>query len=55
MNEFEKCLKNRRIVAIEPTPEMLQKEMENAKYDLSKAEDEGSPTLKGGVSLLVSQ
>jgi len=39
MNEFEKCLKNRRIVVIEATPEMLEKEMENAKYDLSKAED----------------
>ena len=39
MNEFERCLKNRRIVAIEPSREMLQKEMENAKYDLAKAED----------------
>ena len=39
MNEFERCLKNRRIVAIEPNREMLQKEMENAKYDLSKAKE----------------
>ncbi len=39
MNEFERCLKNRRILIIEPTREMLQKEMENAKYDLSKADD----------------
>ena len=39
MTEFERCLKNRRIVTIEPTVEMLQKEMENAKYDLSKPEE----------------
>ncbi len=39
MNEFEKCLKNRRIVRIEPTREMLLKEMGNAEYDLSKADN----------------
>ena len=39
MSEFEKCLKNRRILRIEPTREMLVKEMDNAEYDLSKAGD----------------
>ena len=39
MSEFENCLKNRGILRIEPTREMLCKEMDNAEYDLSKADD----------------
>lgn len=38
MNEFEDCLKNGRIIKIEPTGEMIVKEMTNAEYDLSRAE-----------------
>ena len=39
MNEFEKCLKERRIVTIEASREMIEKELEGAKYDLSSAEE----------------
>ncbi len=39
MNEFEKCLKDRRIIKIEPTSEMMVKEMTSAEYDLTRAEE----------------
>jgi uncharacterized protein (UPF0332 family) len=39
MNEFERCLKERRILAIEASREMIEKELEGAKYDLSSAEE----------------
>ena len=39
MNEFERCLKERRIVTIEASREMIEKELEGAKYDLSSAEE----------------
>jgi len=34
MNEFERCLKERRIVAIKATREMIEKELKGAEYDL---------------------
>ena len=39
MNEFEKCLKERRILKIDASDEMIQKEIEGAKYDLSSGEE----------------
>ncbi len=39
MNEFEKCLEDRRVIRVKPTREMLDKEMTNAEYDLSRAGD----------------
>ena len=39
MNEFERCLKDRRVLAIKPSGEMIEKELEGAKYDLSSAEE----------------
>lgn len=39
MNDFEKCLKNRRIIKTEPNSDMIGKEITNAEYDLSKAGD----------------
>jgi uncharacterized protein (UPF0332 family) len=39
MNEFEICLKERRILKIEASNEMIKKEVEGAKYDLLSAEE----------------
>lgn len=39
MNDFEKCLKERRILKIDASNEMIKKEIEGAKYDLSSAEE----------------
>ncbi|MCK4718105.1 MAG: HEPN domain-containing protein [Thermoplasmata archaeon] len=39
MNEFERCLKDRRILKFFASPEMVQKEMDSAEYDLMHAED----------------
>ena len=39
MNEFERCLKERRILKIDTSNEMIKKEIEGAKYDLSSAEE----------------
>ena len=38
-NEFERCLKERRIVALKATREMIEKELKGAEYDLSSAEE----------------
>ena len=38
MNEFDKCLKDRRLVRFEASPEMIKKEMDSAEYDLLKSE-----------------
>ena len=38
MNEFDKCLKDRRLVRFEASPEMIEKEMDSAEYDLLKSE-----------------
>ena len=37
MNEFERCIKERRLVKIKPSKEMIQKEVESAEYDLERA------------------
>jgi uncharacterized protein (UPF0332 family) len=37
MNEFERCIKERRLVKIKPSKEMIQKELESAEYDLERA------------------
>ena len=39
MNDFEKCLNERRIIKIDASNEMIKKEIEGAKYDLSSAEE----------------
>lgn len=39
MNEFEKCIKERRLVKMDVTDEMIEKEIEGAKYDLMRAEE----------------
>jgi uncharacterized protein (UPF0332 family) len=44
MNEFERCIKESRLVKIKPSKEMIQKEVESAEYDLERARnslDEG--------------
>jgi uncharacterized protein (UPF0332 family) len=37
MNDFERCVKERRLVKIKPSKEMIQKELESAEYDLERA------------------
>lgn len=39
MNEFERCLKERRIVTMKASREMIEKELKGAEYDLSSAEE----------------
>jgi uncharacterized protein (UPF0332 family) len=39
MKEFDKCLKNRQIIKVRPSHEMITKEIESAKYDLQSAEE----------------
>ena len=39
MNEFERCLKERRILKFDASREVIEKELEGAKYDLSSAEE----------------
>jgi len=44
MNDFERCIRERRLIKIKPSNEMIQKEVESAKYDLQRARnsiDEG--------------
>ena len=37
MNDFERCIKERRLVKIKPSNEMIQKELDSAEYDLKRA------------------
>ena len=37
MNDFERCVKERRLIKIKPSNEMIQKEIESAEYDLERA------------------
>ena len=37
MNEFERCLRERRLTKIKPSKEMIKKELESAEYDLQRA------------------
>ena len=37
MNDFVRCIKERRLTKIKPSKEMIQKEVESAKYDLERA------------------
>ena len=39
MSEFERCLKERRLLKIELSYRMIEKELEGAKYDLMRAEE----------------
>jgi uncharacterized protein (UPF0332 family) len=39
MSDFERCLKERRLLQVEASPEMLSKEMGSAGYDLGRAAD----------------
>ncbi len=39
MNEFKRCIKERRILKIDASNVMIKKEIEGAKYDLSSAEE----------------
>ena len=37
MNDFERCVKERRLITIKPSKEMIQKEVDSAEYDLERA------------------
>jgi uncharacterized protein (UPF0332 family) len=37
MNDFERCIKERRLTKIKTSNEMIQKEVESAEYDLERA------------------
>ena len=37
MNDFERCIKERRLTKIKSSKEMIQKEVESAEYDLERA------------------
>lgn len=39
MSDFDACLKNGKLVKVEPSIEMVKKEIENAGYDLKRAEE----------------
>lgn len=39
MNDFERCLNNRKIIRIKSNKEIVDKEIQDAKYDLNKAEE----------------
>ena len=39
MNEFNRCLEQGRIVKIQPEKEMIDKEIESARYDLQSAQE----------------
>jgi uncharacterized protein (UPF0332 family) len=44
VNDFERCIKERRLIKIKPSTEMIQKEVESAEYDLERARN----SLDGG-------
>jgi len=37
MDDFERCIKERRLIKIKPSEEMIQKELDSAEYDLERA------------------
>jgi len=39
MSEFERCLRERRLIKAEPDPRAIRKELETAGYDLASAEE----------------
>jgi len=39
MNEFEKCLNERKIVKMNASKEVIYKEFENAMYDLARSKE----------------
>ncbi len=44
MNDFERCIKERRLIKIKPSNEIIKKEVESSEYDLERARnslDEG--------------
>jgi len=38
MDDFERCIKERRLIKIKPSEEMIQKELDSAEYDLNEPE-----------------
>jgi len=39
MNEFERCITDRRLIKIKASKEMIQKEISSAEYDLERSRD----------------
>lgn len=39
MYDFKRCVQERRLIKITPSQEMIQKELESAKYDLERAKN----------------
>lgn len=39
MNEFQRCLREGRLVKVEPSPRLIAKEISSAEYDLGRAEE----------------
>jgi len=39
MNEFERCVKERRLVKIKASEMMIKKEISSAEYDLGRSKD----------------
>ncbi|MDO9536881.1 MAG: HEPN domain-containing protein [Thermoplasmata archaeon] len=39
MSAFERCIAEKRLVKVEPSPEMIKKEMDSASYDYGRAAD----------------
>ncbi len=39
MNEFERCIKERRLIRINASKEMIRKELSNAEYDLNSSKE----------------
>ena len=37
MNDFERCIKERGLIKIKPSKEMIQKELDSSEYDLERA------------------
>ena len=39
MNEFEQCVKERKLIKFKPSQDMIQKELSSAEYDLERAKN----------------
>jgi len=39
MNDFERCIKERHLLKIKPTSEMIEKEITSAEYDLERSKE----------------
>ena len=49
MNDFERCVKERRLIKIKPSNEMIQKEIESAEYDLERARNSLMKKISNGL------